>query len=801
MVDLRSDRSNGVRAARSQNDDVRFVAADREHITLSDILASLRRHVFLVLASTGLVGGLAAWSVLREMPTYRATAVLKVTDARRSMTRGVDDAPADRPEGLDAMRSQVELLKSRALLATVVDSEGLRLRPDGRGFSPALLAQVNVEPGVVADTFFLRFSDADVVVRNGTSETRVRYDVPYRTTGVSFAIKSKPEVDQAKLVISPREQAIDQLLLDLRISPRERTNVVDVSYADAVPEAAQRIVNRLVTNYQDVDVRQAQGQSRRRRVFLEEQLQEVNTHLARSEAALSAFRSRQQVYSSREKLQAQQTALMALDIRRGELDADRRMYETLMARLQAPRGERRDDELRAIVAAPDVSANPVIAQLYQQLAQYQTARDSLTTGEWRSAASNPDVARLDQLIAASEQRLVGAVRGHIATVDARREALGTLRTNSVAAIEAMPLAETAEDRLNRQVESNRTLADRLMGEYQKARMAEVIEAGQVEIVDLAALPYRPVARLRALRLLLGLLIGFGIGSVSALLMESTNARVRRRLDLEEQMHVPVLSVIPRIELPTNGHLSVERLKSMLRGRPRPNGTHPAASFMSPAGGEAFRVLRSSLKWTYHDGAGKTLVVSSALSEEGKTTTAANLAVVCALEGKRVLLIDCDLRRPRLHKVFRVPRDPGVTQVLRADLSPSIAVRDTFITGLSILPAGRHTDPFADFLGSDRMRELLRSFSEQFDVIIIDTPPTLAVADAVAVGPLADGVLFVVGAGATDRRAVEQALAQLTSAGARIVGAVLNDTRGEVERYERNGYYEYQDSYARSTTGT
>ena len=801
MADLRSDRSIGFRAAGSQNDDVRFVAADREHVTLSDILGSLRRHVFLVLASTALVGGLAGWWVFREVPTYRATAVLKVTDARRSMTRGVDDAPADRPEGLDAMRSQVELLKSRALLATVVDSEGLRLRPDGRGFSAALLAQVNVEPGVVADTFFLRFSDADVVVRNGTSETPVPYGVPYRTSGVSFAVKSKPTVDQAKLVISPREQTIDQLLLDLRISPRERTNVVDVSYADAVPEAAQRVVNRLVTNYQDVDVRQAQGQSRRRRVFLEEQLQEVNTHLARSEAALSAFRSRQQVYSSREKLQAQQTALMALDIRRGELDADRRMYETLMAKLQGPRSERRDDELRAIVAAPDVSANPVIAQLYQQLAQYQNTRDSLTTGEWRSAATNPDVARLDQLISASEQRLVGAVRGHIATVDARREALGTLRTNSVAAIEAMPHAETAEDRLNRQVESNRTLADRLMGEYQKARMAEVVEAGQVEIVDLAALPYRPVARLRVLRLLLGLLIGFGIGSVSALLMESTNARVRRRLDLEEQMRVPVLSVIPRIELPTNGHLSVERLKSMLRGRPQPNGTHPAASFMSPAGGEAFRVLRSSLKWTYHDGAGKTLVVSSALSEEGKTTTAANLAVVCALEGKRVLLIDCDLRRPRLHKVFRVPRDPGVAQVLRADLSPSIAVRDTFINGLSILPAGRHTDPFADFLGSDRMRGLLQSFSEQFDVVIVDTPPALAVADAAAVGPLADGVLFVVGAGATDRRAVEQALAQLTSAGARIVGAVLNDTRGEVERYERNGYYQYQNSYARSTTGT
>ncbi len=753
------------------------------------------------MASTALVGGIAAWFVFHEVPTYRATAVLKLTDARRSMTRGLDDAPVDRPDGLDVTRSHVELLKSKALIGSVVDSLGLRLRPIGRGFPMALLTQVSVDSAAAADTFFLSFSNDGVVVRKGASESRVRYNEPYRTAGVTFAVKSQPSVDRAMLGIAAREQTLDQLLKALAVSPRERTNVVDVAYADVDAQVAQRLVNLLVARFQDVDVRQAQSASRRRRVFLEEQLREVNGQLARSEAALTAFRSRQQVFSSRDKLQAQQSALMALDIRRGELDADRRMYESLLSKLQAPRGERRADEVRGLLATPDVSANPVIAQLYQQLAQYQNARDSLTTGEWRASATNPDVARLDQLIAGSEQRLVGAVRGHLATVDARREALGALRANSVTAIEALPATESAEDRLARQVESNRTLSSRLVEEYQKARMAEVVEAGQVEIVDLASLPYRPVPRLRALRLLLGLMIGLGLGTVSALLIDSTSGRVRRRNDLEDEMQVPVLSVIPKIELPANGNYSLERLQSLIgRRRPTNHGRHStAASLMSPAGGEAFRMLRSSLKWTRRDGSEKILVVCSALSEEGKTTTSANLAVVCALEGKRVLLVDCDLRRPRLHKVFRVPRDPGVAQVIRADVSPSIAVRDTFVAGLSVLPAGRFTDPFTDFLGSDKMREMLRFLAEQFDLVIIDTPPVLAVSDAAAVGPLADGVLFVVGAGATNRRAVEQALAQLASAGARVIGAVLNDARGEMERDEGYGLYQYQDTYARSTS--
>ena len=785
----------------------RSAQADRESLTLTDLIASLRRHVLLVAACTIACGGLAAWLVFRERPTYRATAVLRLTDARRTMTRGLDDAPVDRPEGLDATRSHVELLKSRALLGTVVDSVGLRLRPAGRKLAPSLLTQVNVDSVAAADTFFLRFAAEDVIVQKGKRETRVPYGTPYRSAGVTFAISAKPNVEEAAVTVAPREQAIDDLIEDLIVSPRERTNVVDVAYSNAVPAVAQRVVNTLITSFQNADVEQAQSQSRRRRLFLEEQLKEVNSQLRESEAALSSFRSSQQAFSSRDKLQAQQSALMALDIRRGELDADRRMYQSLLAKLQGPRSEHRDDELRALLATPDVASNPVITQIYQQLAQHQNARDSLTTGEWRSTTDNPDVARLDQLIAAGEQRLLSAVRGHLASVDARRDALEALRNNSVAAIQTLPQAESSEERLTRQVVSNRTLADRLVDEYQKARMAEVVEAGQVEIVDMASLPYKPLARLRALRLLLGLLVGMGLGGVSALLIDSTNGRVRRRDDLEAEMQVPVLSVIPRIEIPASPNHSLERLSSLI-GRRRPGDLHrrsagssTAASFMSPAGGEAFRMLRSSLKWTHPEEGGRTLMISSALSEEGKTTTSANLAVVCALEGKRVLLIDCDLRRPRLHKVFRVPRDPGIAQVLRADLTASIAVRDTFISGLSILPAGRYTDPFADFLGSYRMRELLRALAEQFDLVIVDTPPVLAVADAAAIGPLTDGVLFVVGAGATNRRAVEQALGQLASAGARVIGAVLNDARGEMERYERHGYYQYQDTYARTTSAT
>ena len=779
----------------------------REQVTLADILGSLRRHLVLVLVITAVVGAFAGASVFLEMPTYRATAVLRLTDSR-VMPGGLGDNQEAPRQGTNPLLSQAQLLTSRAMVGAVVDSQGLRLSPVEREFSPSLLSQIRVDSAIVADTFHLTFSNDEVTVRNGTRSTRVPYGAPYLAVGISFVLTGRPKIDKGTLVLSPREPTIDRVIKRIRVSPRDETEFVDVAYDDVAPEIAKRVVNVLVNRFQNEDVRQAQGKYRRRRMFLDVQRREIETQLAQSEQALAAFRSRQEVFSARDKLQAQQTALMALDIRQGELSADRRIYESLLQRLQDSLAEGKHDNLRALIAVPEVSANPVIGQIYQQLAQYQAARDSLTTGPYRSTTGNPDVTRLDQLIAASERRLVGAVRGQIATTDARLEALGTLRTRSAAAIGAMPRAESDEERLARQVESNRALADRLREEFQKARMAEAVEAGQVEIVDLASLPYRPVPRLRTLRLLLGVLVGLTLGGVAALLRDSTNSRVRRRLDLEQEMRIPVLAVIPRIAM-SDDHHSFRRFSARLvsrnggadrRAGGSPNGARQtAAGFMSPAGSEAFRLLRSSLKWTQRDASAKTLVISSALAEEGKTTASANLAVVYALEGKRVLLVDCDMRRPRLHKVFRVPQSPGVAQVLRAGLDPATAVRDTSFPGLSFLPAGRDTDATADFIGSDRMRELLATLSENFDMIIIDTPPVLGVADAVALGPLVDGVLMVVGAGTTDRHAVEQALSQLASAGARVLGAVLNDSRGEVERYGSNDYYGYPGSYAKSKT--
>jgi len=209
-----------------------------------------------------------------------------------------------------------------------------------------------------------------------------------------------------------------------------------------------------------------------------------------------------------------------------------------------------------------------------------------------------------------------------------------------------------------------------------------------------------------------------------------------------------------------------------------------------AASEAYRVLRTNLTSLHgwNGTAGQTFVVTSALMREGKTTVAANLALAFALEGKRTLLVDADLRRSRLHKVFRVPREPGLAHVLRGYADPATVIRTTFVDGLFVLTAGRLGSHPSDLLSADRMRKLLSRVADQFEVIIVDTPPVLPVADAIIIAPLATGVVMVARVGQTEREAFNQALNLLQNVDSHIVGAVLNDPSGEAEEY---GGYTYE----------
>jgi capsular exopolysaccharide synthesis family protein len=765
-----------------------------------DFVALVRRRILLVLCVTLATVAAVGIKLYFEQPLYRATAVIRLSNERRALSGGIATDPTDRlgMGTIDPLLSQIQVLRSRATAKEVVTREGLRLRPRAREFPTGVIGDVQVRREAPRGILRLTFSNSGVQAQGARGTVSAPYGMPVEIDEVRFTTRVHPGVPSAELAIISEDAAISALLKNLRGRPRDKTDVIDVDYTAADPQVAQRVVNSAVEVFKALNARTAQQQSTRRRRFVDEQLQKSEGSLAEAQAALNAFRTREQVYSSQDKIRSQQTELSGLEVRRQELDADRGIYQSLLNALERPRTGGSGERLSALVASPGIAQNPVVAQLYAQLVQYQAARDSLTTGTWASSADHPDVRRLDTLISSTEARVLAAVRGQISSIEARLTALDRLKTRSASEMTTLPRAEGEEAKLVQQADSYRRAAERLREELQKAQIEEAVEAGHVEIVDLAALPTLPIGTSRQTKLMLALALGLLLGAGAAYLFENRNAVIRRREGLEETLHVPNLGLIPRVRaLPLT---PARRLLVRSTGNGSAAATSPLTELVTlsearSTGAEAYRTLRTNLLFSAAIQSLKTLVVTSAGPGDGKTTTACNLAVAFAQQGFRVALVDCDLRRARVHKVFQMSSRPGLTEAMLGSVELADVMKNGAVDNLYVLVAGTLPPNPSELVGSSHMRAMLERLSKTFDMVILDTPPLLMASDGVILSRMADGVLVVLRAGLTERGAAREAVQRLASTGARVLGTVLNDPDAEVAKYTGAYYGYYYSDYA------
>jgi capsular exopolysaccharide synthesis family protein len=379
---------------------------------------------------------------------------------------------------------------------------------------------------------------------------------------------------------------------------------------------------------------------------------------------------------------------------------------------------------------------------------------------------------------------------------------------------SLPATEGQEAMLLSQMATAQRQTDLLRDELQRAQIDEAAEAGQVEIVDLAEVPTKPLGTGRFPKLFLALLLGLGLGGGIAYVLENGNSVIRRRDDLDRILRLPNLAVIPRIGLGAGGRWASAKQFLGRNGSRRALGAGAAISASAngagnplsqlvilsdgrSGGAEAYRTLRTNLLFSAAVNSLRQIVVTSTGAQEGKSTTAANLAVAFAQQGKRVVLIDCDLRKPRVHKIFDLPQQPGLTNVLLGATPLAIALQESRVEGLQVLTCGPIPPNPVELLGSSQMQEMLASLDA--DVVVLDTPPLLVASDAAVLGRMSNGVVMVVRAGKTHSDALQTAVQQLHTVGARIIGTVLNDPDAEVAKYESHYQYYYQNYYEGSET--
>jgi capsular exopolysaccharide synthesis family protein len=779
-----------------------------EGISPAQLVRVVRENRPLFVYVAGLTLALAGFVVLGSPASYAARAVIRMAGERRTLTSGVENAPqaADRPA--DPVLSAVQILTSRTLVGAVVDSLGLRLEPVssfswnaplfGRRVPVNALDFATVDSAAPVDTLLLRFSRAGVTARSQAHHGIAPYGRLLQVGDVSLRVPAAPPVQYAVYAIQPRDVAIDQALRQLKVTPRPGTDVIDVRFVDPNPATAQEFANRLVRAFQAANGHAAQEQARRRREFLGDQLRVTDSLLLKAEAGLSLFRSRQQMGSSRDNLSAEQANAAALQAQREQLQADRRVFSALLEQSRAKGPDAAEAGFQGLAYAPEVAADPILALLQQRLIDYRARLDSLTTGPWRSLATNPDVVHLNTLVQSTREELVRAVQARLTSIDARLAVLARQRERGDRSMQSLPAAQATEAGLDRRVEVLRSTADALRQEYQKARISEALGAADIEILDYAPLPYRKSGIPRPVGLMFGLILGLVFGGVAAVMAEVTNRSVRRPEELNGILGATELAVIPRLTRLGAPSANVRRL---------PSGGEVCEVVAGPEGGlsqeaEAFRTLRMGLSFSWGDRP-CTLVVTSAAPQEGKTLIATNLAVAFARSGAQVLLVDCDIHRPRLHRVFEVPRAPGLMDLLRLEGTDlhyetarraavnqrATAVRGTSVERLSFLPCGANAHTSPELLEPATLRGVLSQLKRDYDVIVLDTPPVLVSADAATLAASSDGVILVVRAGQTDRGAAELARQRVGAAGGRVLGAVLNDPDGLVSRFDQS-YYAY-----------
>ena len=584
-----------------------------------------------------------------------------------------------------------------------------------------------------------------------------------------------------------RTQAAAALRSALQVTrPQPTAAIVAVSYESFDPGLARDVVNAVARSYLALRNRIQTRQAQTAVAFLDDQVAAIGNQLRDAEAELERFRRQELVVSPEIQANEQVRRYAELTARREELGAQLATLQEVLDLTRA--GGSRTETWAAYATTLPLVANDAMSGLIQQISIIETERSRLLGGRTQT---NPEMVSLNETLSLLETRLARIAESQLRVIESEIHAVDGSLARASAELGGVPALELEYARRLRQVDLMSELYTLLQTRLKEAEISEAVELANIHVVDSAIAPLVPVRPRKVMNLLFGATGGLLLGAIVGLVREMSDTRVRSRQEVLELTGVPLLAAIPRVT-PRNGRgiEPAERVARRLVVRNAPRS--PAA--------EAYRALRTSIAFSNlgRDKRLRTLVVTSAEPEDGKTKTVVNLAVTLAEQGLKVVVVEADQRRPLLHQVFHVQRVPGLTDALAGSTTLDAVVHRVPLPEhasgtLDFLAGGTSVPNPAELAGSSAMKDLLAQLAERFDAVVLDTPPLSTVTDAAVTGTFADGVIIVARMGATRREALRRAVEELQAVGAHVVGAVLTDVHHSEDRYGyRYGHRYYYD---------
>jgi polysaccharide biosynthesis transport protein len=616
------------------------------------------------------------------------------------------------------------------------------------------------------------------------------YQLPefYRSHGIFGLFESDPKKIPSRWDPGPPDAAseayrncVSRFRSAMDVSPVRRSNLVDVTFDSYDPQLASLIANKLADDYIKQNLQVKWDETLQASEWLQGKLVELKAKLEKAEDALQAYAQAKGLVFISEKQNMVNARLEELLQKYTEAQAERYSKESLYSLIETGK----------VQNLPGVLDNRLIQDLEERLTDSQREYAQVTT--W----VKPDYPRARQI-----QKQINSLQ---VKIDQEKEAvIQNIIDNYHSAVQRESyLAKAVEDEkkevnevanrsiqyniLKREVDTNKQLYEGLLQRMKEAQVSAGLKASNIRIVDSAEVPKFPSKPHVFLSLSLGVMLGLGVGIGLAFFQEYLDKTLKTPDEVEKLLRLPSLGVLPRFGL--NGSSKAAEDDLALAGPPREKVIAPAIQ-TEPEVIEAFRSLRTSILLSASP-VPKLILITSALPGEGKTTTTVNLGATLASLGSRVVIVDCDMRRPACHRSAGVENKPGFVQCLTGHVGlPEAVLPVPGVANLSVIPCGPIPPNPAEVLSSPMTAELLRKLRSEFEYVLVDSPPLLSVADSRILATLTDAALLVTRAFETPSDAVRRARALLYGAGARVLGVALNDVDLHRESYGSNSYYHY-----------
>lgn len=636
----------------------------------------------------------------------------------------------------------------------------LRMAPVYRATSQVLIEKEN--PKVIS------FQDVYSLDASNTDYYRTQYRLMKARHLVGkicerFEIAEDPQYSGAR---DPVEAFSD----DIEIQPVKNSRLVDISFEGKDPLLTTDIVNAVVDSYIKNNMKRRLTSSLQALGKLSKQIEKLEPELECAAAAIQQFKEESQLVSLEDhqniivaKLAKINETLTKAQTTRISLEAD---YQTLQRAMGASGGLASFPAVLESDTIRDLKGEQVkLQQEWTALSKkYMPLHPKMLALRARMMAMNRKVAE--------EQRLIGrAVKLRYERSKLEEEMLSAMLKRQEQEALMLNKKSIRYRMLVDEARRVRELYDTLVARNQEIEITIQHENNNISVVDYATVPASPVRPRVRFNIALGGLAGLILGLSLAFLFEHLDNSVKTPEDVERYLKLPLLGFVPQI---SNG-----------RGRTVDLITHhnPRSTVS-----EAYRAIRTGVLFSSPDDGLRRVMVTSAAPGEGKTISAINLAITMAQSGNRVLLVDADLRHPRIHRAFGIPNPAGLSNLLVGESAIDNVVRPSGVTNLDLVTSGPIPPNPSELLGSQRMKQRLKELDKRYDRVIFDTPPVVSVTDANVLGTMMHGAIFVIKASRTSRHLAMMGIEQLSSVNVRILGTVLNNVRTERHGYYYSHYY-------------